>query len=117
VHNPNAVKVVTDARDRALYFSRAAIPYCRDYATTEAAIAAGIGWKRHLGLYAYRPSALRRFTACSATPLEKSERLEQLRIMEQGGRIAMARACEFIPAGIDTADDLQRAQEFIASKN
>ena len=117
VHNPNAVKVVTDALDRALYVRRAAIPFCRDYASIEEAIAAGIEWKRHLGLYAYRPSALRRFTACPATPLEKSERLEQLRIMEQGGRIAMARACEFIPAGIDTADDLRRARNIIESKN
>lgn len=113
VRNPNAVKVVTDSQDRALYFSRAPIPYARSYASIAAAMAAGVEWKRHLGLYAYRPAALRRYTACAPTPLETSERLEQLRIMERGGRIAMAAACEFIPAGIDTPEDLQRVRDFI----
>jgi 3-deoxy-manno-octulosonate cytidylyltransferase (CMP-KDO synthetase) len=116
VQNPNAVKVVTDSDDRALYFSRSAIPYARAYADIDAAIVAGVEWKRHLGLYAYRLAALRRYTSCAPTPLELSERLEQLRIMEQGGRIAMARACEFIPAGIDTPDDLERVRKLIESK-
>jgi len=116
VQNPNAVKVVTDSEGRALYFSRAPIPFARVYADINEAIAAGVEWKRHLGLYAYRLDALRRYTACEPTPLELAERLEQLRIMEQGGRIAMARACEFIPAGIDTPDDLERVQSLIESK-
>ena len=77
---------------------------------------AGVVWKRHLGLYAYRLAALRRYTASAPTPLETAERLEQLRIMEQGGRIAMAMACEFIPAGIDTPDDLERVRDLIQSK-
>ena len=113
--NPNAVKVVTDADDRALYFSRAPIPFARGFADMESAIGAGIPWKRHLGLYAYRLAALKRYTAAAPTPLEMAERLEQLRIMEQGGRIAMAKACEFIPAGIDTRDDLERVREQIQS--
>jgi len=113
VRNPNAVKVVTDARDRAMYFSRAPIPFARSHASIEAAMAAGVEWKRHLGLYAYRTAALQRYSACAPTPLEKSERLEQLRMMEQGARIAMAPACEFIPAGIDTREDLQRVRVFI----
>lgn len=116
VQNPNAVKVVTDSQNRALYFSRSAIPFARSYGSIAAAITAGVEWKRHLGLYAYRLAALRRYTACAPTPLESSERLEQLRIMEQGGRIAMAAACEFIPAGIDTADDLDRVRVLIESK-
>ena len=115
VQNPNAVKVVTDSQDRALYFSRAPIPYARSYTSITGAMAAGVEWKRHLGLYAYRLAALRRYTSCAPTPLEMSERLEQLRIMEQGGRIAMAVACEFIPAGIDTAEDLQRVTDLIES--
>jgi len=115
VRNPNAVKVVTDARDRAMYFSRAPIPFARACATIEEALAAGIEWKRHLGLYAYRLAALYRYTAGAPTPLEQSERLEQLRMMEQGARIVMARARQFIPAGIDTAEDLQRARVFIES--
>lgn len=117
VLNPNAVKVVTDLNDRALYFSRSPIPHARSYDSVDAALGAGIEWKRHLGLYAYRLGALRRFTSCSPTPLESSERLEQLRMMEQGGHIAMARACEFIPPGIDTAEDLQRVRKLIKANN
>lgn len=111
VNNPNAVKVVTDQEDRALYFSRCPVPYARSHDTVEAAMAAGMGWKRHLGLYAYRLEALRRFTRYPPTPLETSERLEQLRVLENGGRIIMAKACEFIPPGIDTRNDLERARE------
>lgn len=113
VLNPNAVKVVTDMRGRALYFSRAPIPYSRAHASIGDALAAGVQWRRHLGLYAYRLEALDRFTSGAPTPLEQSERLEQLRMMEQGGRIAMAQACEFIPAGIDTEDDLHRVRAYI----
>ncbi len=117
VENPNAVKVVTDSEDRALYFSRSPIPFARAHADINAALGAGIAWKRHLGLYAYRLAALRRYTASPSTPLEMAEHLEQLRIMEQGGRIAMARACEFIPAGIDTQDDLERVRNLIEGKS
>jgi len=116
VQNPNAVKVVTDSDECALYFSRSPIPYARGFSDIDKAVAAGIEWKRHLGLYAYRLAALRRYTSCTPTPLETTERLEQLRIMEQGGRVAMARACEFIPAGIDTPDDLGRVCRIIESK-
>ena len=112
VINPNAVKVVTDTLDRALYFSRSPIPYTRGFADVKAAIEAGNRWKRHLGLYAYRLSALKQYTSAKPTPLESAESLEQLRIMEQGGRIAMAQASEFIPAGVDTEDDYYRALEF-----
>ncbi len=115
VQNPNAVKVVTDTKERALYFSRSPIPYARSYASISDAMAGGIIWKRHLGLYAYRLAALRRYTSCAPTALEISERLEQLRIMEQGGSIAMAAACEFIPAGIDTENDLRRVRKLIES--
>jgi len=111
VQNPNAVKVVTGSDECALYFSRAPIPYARGYTDIHEAIANGVEWKRHLGLYAYRLAALRHYTSCTPTPLEKTERLEQLRVMEQGGHIAMARACEFIPAGIDTSEDLERMRK------
>ncbi len=117
VRNPNAVKVVTDSKDRALYFSRSTIPYARSFSDIDAALSSGVEWKRHLGLYAYRLAALRRFTRCKPTPLEQAERLEQLRIMEQGGRIALARACEFIPAGIDTHDDLERVRNILNVNN
>lgn len=115
VRNPNAVKVVTALDGHAMYFSRSPIPYERADTDIGAAIATGKCWKRHLGIYAYRLSALRRFTALPPTPLETSERLEQLRIMEQGGRIAMAQASEFIPAGIDTEQDLERVRQLMSS--
>jgi 3-deoxy-manno-octulosonate cytidylyltransferase (CMP-KDO synthetase) len=117
VRNPNAVKVVTDSKDRALYFSRSPVPYARSFSDIDAALSLGVEWKRHLGLYAYRLAALRRFTRCEPTPLEQAERLEQLRIMEQGGRIALAKACEFIPAGIDTHDDLERVRRLLNVNN
>jgi 3-deoxy-manno-octulosonate cytidylyltransferase (CMP-KDO synthetase) len=115
VENPNAVKVVIDSDATAMFFSRSPIPYPRGYADIDAAMSAGVEWKRHLGLYAYRLNALRGYTTVDPTPLEMAERLEQLRIMEQGGRIAMAKACEFIPAGIDTAEDLERVRKLIES--
>ena len=117
VHNPNAVKVVTCKDDCALYFSRSPIPCARAYDSTESALADGVTWKRHLGLYAYRLEALRRFTRCRPTPLERAERLEQLRIMENGGRIAMAQACEYIPAGIDTREDFERVRILFDNKD
>jgi 3-deoxy-manno-octulosonate cytidylyltransferase (CMP-KDO synthetase) len=116
VQNPNVVKVVTNKQDLALYFSRAAIPYARGHDDMNAASSGGVEWKRHLGLYAYRLAALRRYTRCQATPLETAERLEQLRVLEQGGRIAMARACEFIPAGIDTPEDMERVRKMFSGK-
>src|SRR5271163_331295 len=76
INNPNAVKVVTAADGRALYFSRATIPYDRDGASPQY-------WK-HLGLYAYRKTALQRFTALPPSALERTERLEQLRFLENG---------------------------------
>jgi len=111
VRNPNVVKVVTDTQSRALFFSRAAVPFSREHEDVSMAMQAGIEWKRHLGLYAYRLAALRRFTAMEPSPLEVAERLEQLRILEYGGQIAMTQACEYIPAGIDTQDDLNRVQK------
>ena len=102
---PDVVKVVLKGDETALYFSRAAIP-C-------GASSAGVHWKRHIGLYAYRAVGLRRFTARSPGKLERCERLEQLRILEAGGVIAMGRACRDIPAGVDTPEDLERVRRII----
>jgi 3-deoxy-manno-octulosonate cytidylyltransferase (CMP-KDO synthetase) len=113
VSDPNVVKVVTDRSGAALYFSRSAIPFPRHWGSVEAALDSTCRWKRHIGLYAYRAGALRAFAAAQAAPLEVAERLEQLRILETGGRIVMAQACEFIPAGVDTADDLERVSRII----
>ena len=113
VTNPNAVKVVTDRNGRAMYFSRSPIPFARGYTDIGLALTDGVEWKRHLGLYAYRVEALREFTASAPSPLEMVERLEQLRMMEQGNSILMASACEFIPPGVDTQEDLDRVRQIL----
>ena len=110
VQDSNVVKVVVSGAGRALYFSRSVIPYPRKV-SVEAALQAGAGWNRHIGLYAYRAGALRSFTKMPASPLESLEKLEQLRFLEAGRRIVMERACEFIPAGVDTAEDLERVRK------
>jgi 3-deoxy-manno-octulosonate cytidylyltransferase (CMP-KDO synthetase) len=110
VHDSNVVKVVVSGAGQALYFSRSVIPHPRNV-SVEAALQAGAGWNRHIGLYAYRASALRAFTKMPASTLESLEKLEQLRFLEAGRRIVMECACEFIPAGVDTAEDLERVRK------
>ncbi|MGD8928417.1 MAG: 3-deoxy-manno-octulosonate cytidylyltransferase, partial [Lysobacterales bacterium] len=109
----NIVKVVVSADGHALYFSRAAIPHARDADNVASALQQGVTWRRHVGLYAYRVGALRAFTRTPATPLERAEKLEQLRFLESGRRILMAAACEFIPAGVDTPEDLERVRRLL----
>jgi 3-deoxy-manno-octulosonate cytidylyltransferase (CMP-KDO synthetase) len=102
IDDPNAVKVVTALDGRALYFSRATIPFDRDGAGFS-------GYRKHLGIYAYRKAALERFAALPPTPLELAERLEQLRLLENGIALYVAEA----PAdtiGVDTEADLLRAE-------
>jgi 3-deoxy-manno-octulosonate cytidylyltransferase (CMP-KDO synthetase) len=108
--NPNVVKVVTRMDGQALLFSRAAIPVARDFASAEEAMRSGVEWRRHLGLYAYRREALSWFSRTPATPLERTEKLEQLRFLEHGRRIVLAGASEPIPAGVDTQADLDRVR-------
>jgi len=104
IANPNAVKVVTTAEGRALYFSRATIPYDRDGAAPQY-------WK-HLGLYAYRKSALDRFPTLPHRTLEQAERLEQLRFLENGIHIHVE-PTPFDTIGVDTEDDLRRVEEML----
>ena len=106
--NPNAVKVVTAIDERALYFSRATIPFDRD-ATGFA------GYRKHLGIYAYRKGALERFAALPSSSLEKLERLEQLRLLENGIDIYVADA-PGDTIGVDTEEDLRRAEEVLRSR-
>ena len=113
--DPNAVKVVTGHDGGALYFSRAEIPFTRDPVAVHEHSRGKYPWKRHIGLYAYRAGALRAFTAMAPSPLEVAEKLEQLRFLESGRRIVMAEACEFIPAGVDTTEDLERVRHLIES--
>lgn len=113
--DPNVVKVVTARDGAALYFSRSEIPFARDPSAVQSASHGKYAWKRHIGLYAYRAGALRAFASMAPSPLEATEKLEQLRFLESGHRIVMAEACEFIPPGIDTPEDLERARKLIAT--
>ena len=104
VPNPNAVKVVTGLSDRALYFSRATVPFDRDKT--------GPRYFKHLGLYAYRKVALDRFVSLPESSLEKAERLEQLRFLENGISIFCGET-PYDSIGVDTEDDLQRVIELL----
>lgn len=99
IPNPNAVKVVVDLQGRALYFSRATIPFDRDRTHPR--------YYKHLGLYAYRKNALDRFVSLPESSLEKSERLEQLRFLENGISIYVGET-SYDSVGVDTEEDLQR---------
>jgi 3-deoxy-manno-octulosonate cytidylyltransferase (CMP-KDO synthetase) len=103
--DPARVKVVTDARGRALYFSRAEIPYRRDPSDP----ADGLYWQ-HLGLYVYARSALERWVAAPPSSAELAEKLEQLRALHLGLTIGVARLTDPALPGVDTADDLRRAE-------
>lgn len=105
--DPNAVKVVRDARRRALYFSRSPIPYPRDAAMAERL------WALHLGIYGFRCEALAEFVALPPSDLERAEALEQLRALENGLPILVLDAPH--PAiGVDTPEDLARVEEVLA---
>lgn len=113
--NPNVVKVVTDALGRALYFSRAPIPWWRD-APELAQPASGPGAPlRHIGIYGYRAGFLRRFPQLSLSPLEAVESLEQLRVLWHGERIAVHVADQAPGAGVDTPQDLARVRALFSS--
>lgn len=102
VNNPNAVKVVTDKDGRALYFSRATIPFDRDTRGDSA-------YYKHLGFYAYRKPALNNFYGWPESSLERSERLEQLRFLENGTEIYVAET-PYDTLGVDTEADLKRVE-------
>ncbi|MFY9561593.1 MAG: 3-deoxy-manno-octulosonate cytidylyltransferase [Terriglobales bacterium] len=104
VNNPNAVKVVTDSAGRALYFSRATIPFDRDNTRPQ--------YYKHLGLYGYRKDALEKFVRWPESSLERAERLEQLRFLENGVPIYVAET-PFDTVGVDTEEDVRRVEEIL----
>lgn len=109
LHNPNVVKVVTDRAGNALYFSRSPIPFWRDGAAGETPAF------KHIGLYVYRRDFLLRFARMAPSPLERAEKLEQLRALEWGFPIRVAEvAGESIE--VDTPEDLERARAFAAAQ-
>lgn len=116
--DPNVVKVVAGAHGRALYFSRAPVPWPRDaFAAHRDRLPPDLPFRRHIGIYAYRARFLCRFAGLPATPLERTESLEQLRALEHGHAIAVRMTPEPFPPGIDTEDDLARAQAWLAGQN
>ena len=113
LENPNSPKVVLDAESRAIYFSRSVIPYLRGVERSE--------WLerhtfyKHIGMYAFRVKALREVTALPQSTLEKAESLEQLRWLENGYKIGVG-ISDVETVGIDTPEDLERAEEFLKSR-
>lgn len=113
--DPNVVKLVRRTDGDALYFSRAPVPWARDaFATDRETLPMGENvWLRHIGIYAYRAGFLQRFTALAQGRLERIESLEQLRVLEAGHRIAVGMTPAAFPPGVDTPEDLERAERHI----
>lgn len=103
IDDPNCVKVVCDATGGALYFSRSRIPANPNNQPVE--------YRMHHGIYAYRAAVLREWARLPRGPLEQAEKLEQLRLLENGKSIAMMEAGQTIPRGVDTLEDLERVRE------
>ena len=110
IMNPNVVKVVLNRSAEALYFSRATIPFVRDPDSDRT-----VTHLRHLGIYAYRADFLQAYTRLEPAPPEQAEALEQLRALWNGYRIAVHTVAEAPPAGVDTAEDLERVRRILAS--
>lgn len=110
VENPNSPKIVTDLKGFALYFSRSVIPYVRGFEQTD--WLSHFPYLKHLGIYAYRTEVLREITQLPQSPLEKAESLEQLRWLQAGYRIKVGITNEET-VGIDTPEDLVRAERFL----
>jgi 3-deoxy-manno-octulosonate cytidylyltransferase (CMP-KDO synthetase) len=104
IHDPNVVKVVCDKDDHALYFSRSAVPHERD-GDWQCEL-----YSRHIGIYAYRAHFVGEYLQLSPSPIEKMEKLEQLRVLWHGYKIKMARAIETPAHGVDTPEDLEKVR-------
>lgn len=107
INNPNLVKCVKDKSGFALYFSRSKIPYERNQIEDV--------FYGHLGIYGYKREALVKMTSLARTPLEKTESLEQLRALENGMKIKTS-VVDFVPVGIDTADDLEKFRQIVEKR-
>ncbi|MFA0441355.1 3-deoxy-manno-octulosonate cytidylyltransferase [Vibrio sp. 10N.286.49.C2] len=114
--NPNAVKVVTDEKGYALYFSRATIPWDRDAYSTPSKQSPAQPLLRHIGIYAYRAGFINTYVTWKPSVLEKIECLEQLRVLWYGEKIHVELALEAPPAGVDTPEDLEHVRQLIAEQ-
>lgn len=113
--DPNTVKLVRSTHGRALYFSRAPIPWARDaFSVNKDVLPEDLPFLRHIGIYAYRAGFLQQYASLPRTSLEQAESLEQLRVLEHGFAIAVRLTPEPFPPGIDTEADLQRAEAWVA---
>ncbi len=113
--NPAVVKVISDIHGRAMYFSRAPIPWARDaFATSRDTLPADLGAQRHIGIYAYRVRFLQRNARLDPAPMEQVEALEQLRALWHGYRIRVVADVPMPHAGVDTPDDLERVRALFA---
>jgi 3-deoxy-manno-octulosonate cytidylyltransferase (CMP-KDO synthetase) len=112
-NNPNAVKVIFDNNKKAIYFSRSLIPFARNTDANKNAV----NYYRHIGIYAYTRTFLKQYVSWPISNLEKTERLEQLRVLENGGDIYLEVLTNSPPAGIDTKEDLVHANQFFSNLN
>jgi 3-deoxy-manno-octulosonate cytidylyltransferase (CMP-KDO synthetase) len=113
--NPNVVKVVVNAAGRALYFSRRTIPYLREAASGSVSEQlAAFAFLKHLGIYGYRRETLLRLVKFSVSPLEKAEKLEQLRALENGIQIAVVKV-DYDSVGVDTPEDVARVEKILTT--
>ena len=122
--NPNAVKVVSDHRGLALYFSRAPIPWDRESLSSldaeamySCSLPKGTAVQKHVGIYAYRAGLLAEFVEWPMALMESIEKLEQLRVLANGHRIHVELACEPVPTGVDTQADLERIRALFTGSN
>ncbi len=113
LHDPDVVKVVKTPSGRALYFSRSPIPFDRDRKVGEADLVTISFWK-HLGLYAYRKDFLLQYSKMSQSPLEKREKLEQLRILENGYAVRVVET-EYDSIGVDSPEDMENIRELLVT--
>lgn len=107
--NPNNVKVITDQKDFALYFSRSVIPFAREKSVA-------INYFKHIGVYAFRKSALLNFSKLEMTPLELAEKIECIRYLESGMKIKIIET-DFVGVGIDVPEDLEKARQILKEMN
>jgi 3-deoxy-manno-octulosonate cytidylyltransferase (CMP-KDO synthetase) len=114
--DPNCVKALRGTDGQALYFSRAPVPWPRDQVTANQPASFAGAW-RHIGIYAYRVRSLLKFAAWPPTPLETTEKLEQLRALEHGMRIQLVTLSESPPSGVDTPEDLERVRAALTSSS
>lgn len=116
IFDSNVVKVVTDKNGYALYFSRAPIPWQRDhFESGHADLDGSVTFQRHIGLYAYRAGYVLEYVQLPRSPLEETEKLEQLRVLWNAGRIAITEAVKIPGPGIDTSSDLEQAEQQVKS--